>query len=158
MKMTTFTSSTSTTIILIMCISIINLAIAKPKPKDRDDLISKIATQISRDGKINEENNTFLQQILKGSGGQCRAVEFTETVKHEECPGQVREVRNKICFGQCLSRTDPKVEGEKKDSEVTKCLPDSISKTMVQFKNCADGKVHMKEVVMVVSCVCKTQN
>lgn len=157
MGIANFTSTTST-IILILFVCIINLAVAKPKPKDRDDLISKIATQISRDGKINEENNTFLQQILKGSGRQCRAVEFTETVKHEKCPGKQKEVFNKICFGQCLSRTDPTVEGEKKDSEVTKCLPDKIAKTTVSFEDCADGNVHVKEVVKVVSCVCKTQN
>ena len=151
-------NSSSRTILLVLCIA--HLAMTKPKPKpepkDEDDLIGKIVTQHSRDGKLSEQNQNYLEKILNGSGGNCRAVSFTQTVRHKDCPDQVHEIENKMCFGQCLSRTDPMVDGERKESAVTTCLPTKKFKKMIGFDKCSDGKTHVTEIEDIRSCECKT--
>ena len=121
---------------------------------DREDLISMIATQISRDGRISKANSKILQKILKNPGQPCRAIRFKQTVRHKDCPGQVIVIDNKMCLGQCLSRTDPLVNGQR-TKKVTKCVPLKNFKRMVSFTNRADKKECVKEVQMVKSCICQ---
>eukprot|EP00111_Clytia_hemisphaerica_P003641 TCONS_00010393-protein len=126
------------------------------KPKmagDREDLISKIATQISQDGKISEKNNKLLQTIMKDHPGQpCRAVPFKQTVRHKDCSPVV--INNNMCLGQCISRTDPSVNGER-SQKVSKCVPTKNLRRVIPFTNCDDGKERVKEVHIVESCSCR---
>lgn len=147
--------SLSTLLIFLICIAV--QITTATKPRSRDDLISKIMTQVSQDGEINEENDKFLQKIMKSSGRSCRPVPFKQTIRNSNCTSQLRVIDNRICFGSCLSRTDPMVGGER-NKTVTICTPSVVLMREVIFDECKDGKNHMTPVQIVESCECKVGN
>ena len=142
---------------LVLLVLILPATFASAKLNlNKDALLSMIATQMSRDGRINANNSKLLQQLLQKPDQPCHAVPFQQTIKHDKCPKQVRTIQNKMCFGHCTSRTDPMVNTESKKT-ITTCVPDKLFKKVVTFENCEDGKDHVTEIQIINSCKCSVK-
>jgi len=142
---------------LILLVLVLSYSFAIPKISlNKDALLSKIATQMSRDGRISADNSQLLQQLMKKPDQPCHAVPFSQTIKHEKCPEQVHTIPNKMCFGHCTSRTDPMVNAESKKT-VTVCVPAERYMKTVTFDNCVDGHEHISNIQIIKSCKCSVK-
>ena len=140
---------------VMLIVGILSINKNQVSGSENDKFLSSIATQISKDGAITADNQKKLDELMQRPGTKCSAVRFTQTVRHEKCPEQEHRIQNKFCFGQCLSRVDPLVEGTRANEFFKSCMPSETFKKVITFDKCSDGKVWTKTIAIVRSCRCK---
>ena len=124
---------------------------AKSINSNHDYLLGKIATIISAQG-MTPQNRKVLMELTSIRGIACHAINFQQTIKHNDCKTQT--ISNKLCFGSCLSKTEPLILGGEINSIAKSCLPGNTIDTAVVF-DCGENKKSLKFVKIVQTCNCQ---
>ena len=143
----------SVIIFLPFLVHCIGYASGKTKSRQEDDMISKLASNISLTGDEDISKIKALTQLMESKGIRCHGIHFKQTVRRKGCKEEV--VANKLCFGSCVSKTTPQIDGEvQTQPPIHTCGPGIKKKIEITF-SCPNNKKEIVSFDVIKSCHCK---